>query len=92
MTLLSDNEIQERLSDLSDWEREGDSIVKEYEFDDFVKAIEFVRAVAARAEELNHHPDIEIHYNQVKLTLSTHSEGGITEKDVEAAASFDQSA
>jgi 4a-hydroxytetrahydrobiopterin dehydratase len=92
MTRLSDSEIRQRLQDLSGWTRREDSIVKEYEFDDFVGAIEFVRAVAARAEEANHHPDIEIHYNKVKLTLSTHSEGGVTEKDIEAAGSFDQSA
>lgn len=92
MTRLSDSEIGQRLGDLPGWTRQEHSIVKEYEFDDFVKAIEFVRAVAARAEEANHHPDIEIHYNKVKLTLSTRGEGGVTGKDIEAAGSFDQSA
>lgn len=92
MTRLSEGEIRQRLKDLPGWTQQEDSIVKEYKFDDFVKAIEFVRAVAARAEEANHHPDIEIHYNEVKLTLSTHSEGGVTEKDIDAAASFEHSA
>jgi len=89
MTLLSDGEIRERLDQLSNWSRDGDTITREYEFDDFVKAIEFVRRVADHAESANHHPDIEIHYNKVRLSLSTHSEGGITEKDMDAAAAFD---
>lgn len=92
MTLLDDAEIKQRLSDLPGWSRDGDAITREYKFDDFVRAIEFVRKVADRAEAASHHPDIEIHYNKVRLTLSTHSEGGITEKDMQAAAAFDEAA
>lgn len=89
MALLTDDEIEKRLKDFRGWSRDGDAITKEYKFKDFVAAIAFVRRVADRAEEAGHHPDIEIHYNRVRLTLSTHSEGGITEKDTAAAASFD---
>lgn len=88
MPLLTDGEIEKRLKDLRGWSRDGDAISKEYKFRDFVAAIAFVRRVADRAEEARHHPDIEIHYNKVRLTLSTHSEGGITEKDTAAASSF----
>ncbi len=89
MTLLSDAEITERLSRLPGWSREGDRLVKHYEFPSFMEAIAFVNRVAERAEAANHHPGIAIDYRKVTLTLWTHSEGGITEKDTDAAASFD---
>jgi 4a-hydroxytetrahydrobiopterin dehydratase len=89
MGLLENERIDSELSNLPAWARDGDQIVKRYDFPDFVAAIEFVRRVADRAEAANHHPDIAIHYNKVTLTLSTHSEGGITEKDIEGARSFD---
>ncbi len=89
MSLLSDAEIAERLSRLPGWSREGDRLVKQYEFPSFEEAIAFVNRVAERAEAANHHPDIAVHYRKVTLTLWTHSEGGITEKDTDAAASFD---
>ncbi len=90
MALLSDSEIQEKLAGLEGWNRAGDEIVKEYDFDGFPEAVAFVQRVAERAESADHHPDIDIRYNKVKLTLSTHSEGGITEKDIQAAWSFDE--
>lgn len=92
MSLLSDAEIQERLNGLGGWERVGDAIVKGYEFRSFVEAIEFVGRVADRAEAANHHPDITINYRKVTLRLSTHSEGGITEKDIAGARLFDEAA
>lgn len=90
MTLLSSQEITQELSGLSGWNREDHRLVKRYEFIDFVTAIRFVRRVAQRAESAGHHPDILINYNRVTLALSTHSEGGITKKDIHAAWSFDQ--
>ena len=90
MTLLDPKEVAAQLAGLSGWAREGDSIVKNYEFASFVEAIDFVQRVADRAEQANHHPDITINYNKVVLTLSTHSEGGITGKDIAAASSFDE--
>lgn len=89
MTLLSDEEIQRRLDGLQGWTRDSDVIRKRFELGSFPEAIEFVRRVADRAEEMNHHPDIGIFYKEVVLTLSTHSEGGITIKDIDAARSFD---
>jgi len=89
MALLGNDQVGNELSSLPGWAREGNAIVKRYDFPNFVAAIDFVRKVADRAEALNHHPDIAIHYNKVMLTLSTHSEGGITEKDIDGARSFD---
>jgi 4a-hydroxytetrahydrobiopterin dehydratase len=89
MTLLSDAQIEERLVGL-DWRREGEAIVRDYELADFVAAIELVERVARRAEDANHHPDILVHgWNKVRLTLSTHSEGGLTEADFALAERID---
>ncbi len=89
MALLNDSEIQQKLAGLPGWSRRGDELIKRYEFPDFVAAIAFVNRVADRAETANHHPDITVNYNVVTLALSTHSEGGITDKDISGAASFD---
>ncbi len=88
--LLHDDEIASRLRRLP-WEREGDEIVREWRFDDFNEAISFVNQVAELAEEANHHPDILVHgWNKVKLSLTNHSAGGLTETDFEMAARFDR--
>jgi 4a-hydroxytetrahydrobiopterin dehydratase len=89
MALLSDDEIANRLS-ASDWRREGDEIVRDWKFDDFAAAMVFVNRVAEAAEEANHHPDILVHgWNRVRLSLTNHSEGGLTEPDFAMAARFD---
>jgi 4a-hydroxytetrahydrobiopterin dehydratase len=89
MALLSDAQVEQRLQG-SDWRRDGDEIVRDLSFDDFAAAIAFVDRVAAAAESANHHPDILVHgWNKVRLTLSTHSEGGLTESDFALAASVD---
>ena len=85
MTKLNDDEVRGGLGELAGWERNGDEIVKEYRFDGFGDAVAFVVGVAFRAEKANHHPDLDIRYNRVRVALSTHSEGGITEKDVALA-------
>ena len=73
------------------WEREGDEIVREWRFDDFAEAIAFVNRVADVAEDANHHPDIFIHgWNKVKLSLTNHSAGGLTEMDFTMAGRFDK--
>jgi 4a-hydroxytetrahydrobiopterin dehydratase len=88
--LLSDDEIAERLAG-REWAREGESIVRNYGFDDFVQAIAFVNRVAEVAEEANHHPDILVHgWNKVRLLLTNHSAGGLTEVDFTMAARFDE--
>ena len=88
--LLDDEEIQQRLNELGDWEREEDEIHKVYEFDDFTAAIKFVNDVAKMADRYDHHPDIHISYNKVTLTLSTHSEGGLTSLDFDLANDIEQ--
>ena len=89
MTLLADDEIATRL-DGTDWRREDKEIVREWRFKDFGEAIAFVNRVADVAEEANHHPDILLHgWNNVRLTLSTHSEGGLTAADFDMAAKLD---
>ena len=87
--LLPDEEIMARL-DGSDWEREGDEIVREWKLADFAAALGFVNRVAEVAEEANHHPDILLHgWNKVRLSLTNHSAGGLTETDFVLAARFD---
>ncbi len=88
--LLNEDEIGLRLRRMP-WEREGDEIVRERRFEDFNEAIAFVNRVAEAAEEANHHPDIFIHgWNKVKLSLTNHSAGGLTEMDFSMAGRFDQ--
>jgi 4a-hydroxytetrahydrobiopterin dehydratase len=89
MSLLSDDEIQARLEDAPAWSREGDSIKRTFKFDDFQGSVDFVNRITPPAEEMNHHPDIAISWNKVELTLSTHSEGGLTENDFELASRID---
>ena len=89
--LLEEEEIEQRVDELGDWERDGKEIVKTFEFDDFAAAIKFVNDVANLAERYDHHPDIDIRYNRVKLALSTHSEGGLTGLDFDLAGEIEQS-
>jgi 4a-hydroxytetrahydrobiopterin dehydratase len=88
---LDDEEIEQRLDELGDWEREGTEISKVFEFDDFAGSIKFVNAVAKMADRYDHHPDIDIRYAKVRLTLSTHSEGGLTPIDFDLAGDIEQS-
>ena len=90
MTLLDDQAIRNRLDDLGGWTREGDVIRKTYTLPSFPEAIEFVNRIAERAEAANHHPDIDIRYDRVSCALSTHSEGGLTEKDFDLAQEIDE--
>jgi 4a-hydroxytetrahydrobiopterin dehydratase len=72
------------------WRQEGESLVRDYRFKDFAEAIAFVNRVAAAAEEANHHPDILVHgWNKVRLTLTTHSEGRLTDNDRAMAERID---
>jgi len=86
MSLLNKDEINKKLSSLQGWSQEGKQIAKLFQYKDFVSALEFVNKAGAVAEVMNHHPDIFIHsWNKVKITISTHSEGGITIKDFQLA-------
>jgi 4a-hydroxytetrahydrobiopterin dehydratase len=89
VTKLPDAEVTDGLRALPDWQREGDVIVRDLQFDSFLNAIAFVNAVAERAEAADHHPDLDIRYNRVRVALSTHSAGGITAKDLDLAREVD---
>ena len=85
MSTLDDNAVASALGGLA-WEREGDELVKTVKLKDFAQAMKFVNAVAEAAEAANHHPDILLHgWNKVRLTLSTHSQGGLTDADFRLA-------
>lgn len=83
--LFDSKEIKAALKDLPEWELEGKTIERTVEFDDFDQAIDFVNGVAELAGEMEHHPDIDIRFNKVRLILSTHSKGGLTEMDFDLA-------
>ena len=83
--LLSDDAIEEKLGVLDGWERDEDKITRTFEFGNFIESMEFVNKLVNPAETMNHHPDIQISYNTVNLSLTTHSEGGLTENDIELA-------
>jgi 4a-hydroxytetrahydrobiopterin dehydratase len=89
MALLSDSEIEAKLAALPGWERAGEAIAKEFDRGDFVGSAKFVAALVVPAEAMNHHPDLEISWATVKVTISTHSEGGLTAADFELAAKID---
>ena len=83
--LLTDEEITRQLADLPDWSRDGDTIRASYEAPDFLAGIRLVQEVALLAESMDHHPDIDIRWRTVTFALSTHSEGGLTQLDIELA-------
>ena len=87
--LLSEDEIESKLVGFS-WQREGDEIVRDWKFENFAEAIAFVNRVAEAAEGANHHPDIFVHgWNKVRLSLTNHSAGGLTDPDFVMAKVFD---
>jgi 4a-hydroxytetrahydrobiopterin dehydratase len=90
MPKLTASEIDERMKSVNGWTREGDAIRKQFTFADFLQAIAFVNRLAPEAEKADHHPDILINYKRVTLTYSTHSDGGLTEKDFVGAATADR--
>jgi 4a-hydroxytetrahydrobiopterin dehydratase len=87
--VLSDADLSEALAGLPGWARDGNVIEKTYELPTFPGAIAFVGRIADRAEASNHHPDLDIRYRKVRVALSTHDEGGITEKDVALATEIE---
>lgn len=89
MGLLTSNQIKKELSVTKGWKLSGSEIAKAFELKDFVHAMGFVQSIALLAEKANHHPDIDIRWNKVTLTLSTHSAGGLTEKDFVLARAID---
>ena len=89
LELLGDEEIEARLGDLESWKREGDVIRKTFERGDFVGSIRFVDSMVGPAEAMGHHPDLEISWDKVTVTLTTHAAGGLTSSDFELAGRID---
>jgi 4a-hydroxytetrahydrobiopterin dehydratase len=87
---LSDIAIQRELGTLPGWSRRGDVITKTFQFREFLAGIDFVNAVAKEAEAADHHPDIDIRFTKVTFSLSTHSAGGITQKDLDLAKKIER--
>jgi 4a-hydroxytetrahydrobiopterin dehydratase len=87
--LLGDNAIQQGLAGLSGWERDGQALVRTVELEDFPQAIQVVDRVAVLAERAGHHPDIDIRWRTLTFRCSTHSEGGITQADLDLAGAID---
>ncbi len=87
MALLADEEIDRRLPE--GWRREGGALRRTVKLKDFVAAVAWLNRLVEPAEEMNHHPDIELSWNTVTVSLTTHSEGGITERDLELARRID---
>lgn len=89
MALLSDSEIEEKLGEADGWGREGDAIAKTFKNDDFVASVKFVDSLVAPAEDMGHHPDLEISWDEVKVSITNHAEGGLTVNDFELAKRID---
>ncbi len=89
-TTLSDPEIRKALTSLPGWKQNGKQIERQFEFADFVGAMKFVNQIADAAEAAQHHPDITINYNKVRLALISHDSGGVTQRDVRMAEKINQ--
>ena len=89
MAALNQQEAKDRLAGLAGWQIEGGELIKTYSFKDFRLALSFVNRVGEAAEAAGHHPDIDIRYNRVRLSLVTHDAGGLTDKDFGLAARAD---
>jgi 4a-hydroxytetrahydrobiopterin dehydratase len=92
MSILSEQQVEQQLKKLQDWALEGRAIRKQFTFNDFPAAVAFVNRLVPDAEAADHHPDIVINYRRVTLIYSTHSEGGLTQKDFDGAAMAERKA
>ena len=87
--LIAQSNLKQMMKRIPEWETNKKSIERTFEFDDFDQAIDFVNAVAEIADEEEHHPDIDVRWNKVRLVLCTHSEGGLTDLDFQVAEKID---
>jgi 4a-hydroxytetrahydrobiopterin dehydratase len=87
--LLKDDEIESRLGELEGWGRHGDAITKAFKNDDFVGSVRFVDALVEPAEDMNHHPDLTLSWDEVTVSITNHAAGGLTEADFELAKRID---
>lgn len=90
LDLLPDNEIESRLADLAGWNRDGDAIAKAFKNDDFVGSVKFVDALVEPAEDMGHHPDLTLSWDEVTVSITNHAAGGLTEADFELAKRIDE--
>ena len=90
MDTLTDEEIRSRLSDLDGWERDGNTIRRDFDLEDFVEAVEFTRRLVEPAEEANHHPDLDVSWGSVVVHLTTHDAGGLTDRDFSLARTINR--
>jgi 4a-hydroxytetrahydrobiopterin dehydratase len=90
MPTMYSNEIKLHLQSVPNWSKRTQTILRTFKFAGFLKSIDFVNRIAAKADKMNHHPDIDVRFDQVTLTLSTHDQGGITEKDFLLAKQCDE--
>jgi 4a-hydroxytetrahydrobiopterin dehydratase len=90
MAVLDPAGIREKMTAIPEWKLEGQNVVRQFTFGDFVEAMKFVNRVADLAEKNAHHPDIDIRWNKVRLALSSHDAGGITDKDFHVASAIDE--
>jgi len=90
MPALHSKEIKLHLQAVPHWSKRAQAILRTFKFEGFLKGIDFVNRIAAKAQKMNHHPDIDVRFDQVTLTLSTHDEGSITEKDFSLAKQCDE--
>ena len=89
MALLSDEEIKSRLAELNGWRQRGEYIVKSFDRGDFVGSVKFVDSLVGPAEDMGHHPDLELSWDEVTVKITNHAEGGLTENDFELAQKID---
>ena len=90
MAKLSPEQITEKLKSLPAWERRGEAIAKQFTFKEFMDGIRFINRIAEIAEQMDHHPDMTVNYRRITFTLSTHDQGGITEKDIKLADAIER--
>jgi 4a-hydroxytetrahydrobiopterin dehydratase len=88
--VLADAEIQQALQKLPGWKKNGNAIERNFQFANFVQAMDFVNQIAEAAEAVNHHPDIHISYNQVAMVLVSHDAGGVTQRDIRMAGRINE--
>ena len=89
MTALTAKQVSVHLEAVPNWSKRAQTILRTFEFEGFLESIDFVNRIARKAQKLNHHPDIDIRFNKVTLKLTTHDEGGLTEKDFSFAGQCD---
>jgi 4a-hydroxytetrahydrobiopterin dehydratase len=89
MDLLPDNEIESRLAELEGWRRDGNAITKSFKNDDFVGSVRFVDSLVEPAEDMGHHPDLSLSWDEVTVSITNHAAGGLTEADFELAKRID---